>query len=209
MDISTIFTFTIATALIVAIPGPSTLIIVAAGVAGGQRAALGALFAILAVDVILIGLVASGLGGLAELGGATLDRLTAIGGLVLVLLGLRMLRDDRKGVPSRVSAHAHSLGSFIATITNPKSLLFFAAFLPQFIDASSPAMPQYLTLTALFFLVGTPVGLAYALGSEWLTDREGRSVASALSPPALRVSASSPWERRAWYIFSGEAKCGR
>ena len=101
MDISTIFTFTIATALIVAIPGPSILMIVAAGVAGGQRAALVALFAILAVDVILIGLVASGLGGLAELGGATLDWLTAIGGLVLVLLGLRMLRDDRKGVPSR------------------------------------------------------------------------------------------------------------
>ena len=69
MDIATIFTFTIATALIVAIPGPSILMIVAAGVAGGRRAALGALFAILAADVILIGLVASGLGALAELGG--------------------------------------------------------------------------------------------------------------------------------------------
>ncbi len=183
MDISTIFTFTIATALIVAIPGPSILMIVAAGVAGGRRAALGALFAILAADVLLIGLVASGLGVLAELGGATLDWLTAVGGLVLVLLGLRMFRDDRKGVPSRVSAHAHSLGSFFVTITNPKSLLFFAAFLPQFVDSSSPAMPQYLTLAALFFLVGTPVGLAYALGSEWLTDREG---------PLGRISALVP-----------------
>ncbi len=183
MDISTIFTFTIATALIVAIPGPSILMIVAAGVAGGRRAALGALFAILAADVILIGLVASGLGVLAELGGATLDWLTAIGGLVLVVLGLRMFRDDRKGVPARVSAHAHSLGSFFVTITNPKSLLFFAAFLPQFVDPSSPAMPQYLMLAALFFLVGTPVALAYALGSEWLTDREG---------PLGRISALAP-----------------
>lgn len=183
MDISTIFTFTIATALIVAIPGPSILMIVAAGVAGGRRAALGALFAILAADVILIGLVASGLGVLAELGGATLNWLTAVGGLVLVLLGLRMFRDDRKGVRSRVSAHAHSLGSFFVTITNPKSLLFFAAFLPQFVDSSSPAMPQYLTLAALFFLVGTPVGLAYALGSEWLTDHEG---------PLGRISALAP-----------------
>ena len=183
MDISTIFTFTIATALIVAIPGPSILMIVAAGVAGGRRAALGALFAILAADVILIALVASGFGALAELGGATLDWLTTIGGLVLVLLGLRMLRDRGAGVPSRVSAHAHSLGSFIATITNPKSLLFFAAFLPQFIDPSSPAMPQYLTLAALFFLAGTPAGLAYALGSEWLTDREG---------PLGRISALVP-----------------
>ena len=183
MDISTIFTFTVATALIVAIPGPSILMIVAAGVAGGRRAALGVLFAILAADVILIGLVASGLGVLAELGGATLDWLTAIGGLVLVLLGLRMFRDDRKGVRSRVSAHAHSLGSFFVTITNPKSLLFFAAFLPQFVDSSSPAMPQYLTLAVLFFLAGTPVALAYALGSEWLMDREG---------PLGRISALAP-----------------
>ena len=183
MDITTIFTFTIATALIVAIPGPSILMIVAAGVAGGRRAALGALFAILAADVILIALVASGFGALAELGGATLDWLTAIGGLVLVLLGLRMLRDDRTGDPSRVSAHAHSLGSFIATVTNPKSLLFFAAFLPQFIDPSRPAMPQYLMLAVLFFLAGTPVGLAYALGSEWLTDRNG---------PLGRISALAP-----------------
>ncbi len=183
MDISTIFTFTIATALIVAIPGPSILMIVAAGVTGGRRAALGALFAILAADVILIALVASGFGALAELGGATLDWLTAIGGLVLVLLGLRMFRDDRKGVPSRVSAHAHSFGSFVATITNPKSLLFFAAFLPQFVDPSSPAVPQYLALTVLFFLAATPVGLAYALGSEWLTDREG---------PLGRISALAP-----------------
>ena len=183
MDISTIFTFTIATALIVAIPGPSILMIVAAGVAGGRRAALGALFAILAADVILIGLVASGLGVLTALGGATLDWLTTIGGLVLVVLGLRMFRDDRKGVPSRVSAPAHSLGSFIATITNPKSLLFFAAFLPQFVDPSSPAVPQYLMLAALFFLAATPVGLAYALGSEWLTNRDG---------PLGRISALAP-----------------
>ena len=183
MDISTIFTFTIATALIVAIPGPSILMIVAAGVAGGRRAALGALFAILAADVILIALVASGLGALTELGGATQDWLTAIGGLVLVVLGLPMLRDRGAGVPSGFNAHTHSLGSFIATITNPKSLLFFAAFLPQFVDPSSPATPQYLTLAALFFLVATPIGLAYALGSEWLTDREG---------PLGRISALAP-----------------
>jgi threonine/homoserine/homoserine lactone efflux protein len=127
--------------------------------------------------------VASGFGALAELGSATLDWLTAIGGLVLVLLGLRMLRDRGAGDPSRVSAHAHSLGSFIATITNPKSLLFFAAFLPQFVDSSSPAVPQYLTLAALFFLVGTPIGLAYALSAEWLTDREG---------PLGRIGALAP-----------------
>ena len=183
MDVSTIITFMVSTALIVAIPGPSILMIVAAGVAGGRRAALGALFAILAADVLLIALVAGGLGAFAELGGAAMDWLTAISGLVLVLLGLWMFRGDRNGVASRANAHAFSLGSFVATVVNPKSLLFFAAFLPQFIDPSRPAMPQYLMLAVLFFLAGTPVGLAYALGSEWLTDRNG---------PLGRISALAP-----------------
>ena len=84
-----------------------------------------------------------------------------------------MFRDDRNGVPSRVSVHAYSLGSFVATMVNPKSLLFFAAFLPQFVDPSRPVMPQYLVLAALFFLAGTPVGLAYALGAGWLSDHDG------------------------------------
>ncbi len=183
MDISTIITFMVSTALIVAIPGPTVLMIVAAGAAGGRRAALGALFAILAADLLLIGLVAGGFGAIAELGGATMDWLTAIGGLVLVLLGLRIFRDDRKGVPAGVSVPAYSLGSFVATITNPKSLLFFAAFLPQFIDPSRPVMPQYLMLAVLFFLAGTPVGLAYALGAGWLADRNG---------PLGHISALAP-----------------
>ena len=173
MEIATVLTFMFATALIVAIPGPSVLMIVAAGVAGGRRAAVGAVFAIAAADVLLIALVAGGFGALAELGGATIDWLTAIGGLVLVGLGLLMFRARRKDASPRGSVRAYSLGSFLATIANPKSLLFFAAFLPQFVDASRPAMPQYLTLTALFILAATPVGLAYALGTGWLTDRDG------------------------------------
>ncbi len=173
MEIGTVLAFTVSTALIVAIPGPTILMIVAAGLAGGRRAALGALFAILAADVLLIAFVAVGFGAIAELGGAVIDWLTAIGGLVLVLFGLRMFRDDRNGVRSRAGVHAYSLGSFVATIVNPKSLLFFAAFLPQFVDPSRPVMPQYFMLAVLFFLAGTPVGLAYALGAGWLTDRNG------------------------------------
>ncbi len=147
--------------------------IVGAGIAGGRRAALGAVFAILAADVLLIGLVASGLGVLTERGGPTLDWLTAIGGLVLVGLGLLMFRTRQMEATPSSRVHAYSLGSFLATLANPKSLLFFAAFLPQFVDPSRPAMPQYLTLTVLFILAATPVGLAYALGTSFLSDRDG------------------------------------
>ena len=151
--------------------------IVAARVAGGRRAALGALFAILAADVILIALVASGLGVLTALGGATLDWLTTIGGLVLVMLGLRMFRDDRKGVPSRVSAPAHSLGSFIATITNPKSLLFFAAFLPQFVGQSMQVTTQLVVLSAVFLVtvgIGDSLWVAFAGSARKWFSKFGR-----------------------------------
>ena len=173
MDIATVLVFTISSAMIVAIPGPSILMIVAAGVAGGRRVALGALFAIIAGDLLLIALVAGGFGAMAELGSATIDWLTAIGSLVLVLLGLRMFRNDRSGAPSRAGVQAFFLGSFFATIASPKSLLFFAAFLPQFIDPTRPVMPQYFILAVLFVLAATPVGLAYALGSGWLTEHGG------------------------------------
>ncbi len=173
MEIATVLTFTVSTALIVAIPGPSVLMIVAAGVAGGRRAAVGAVFAIAAADVLLIALVAGGFGAVAELGDAAIDWLTAIGGLVLVGLGLLMFRARRKDASPRSSVHVYSLGSFLATLANPKSLLFFAAFLPQFVEPSRPAMPQYLTLTVLFILAATPVDLAYALGTGWLTERDG------------------------------------
>jgi threonine/homoserine/homoserine lactone efflux protein len=183
LEIATILTFVIATALIVAIPGPSILMIVGAGIAGGRRAALGAVFAIAAADLVLIGIVASGLGALTEFGGATTDWLTAIGGLILVVLGTLTFRAQPKETAPRVSVRAYSLGSFLATMANPKSLLFFAAFLPQFVDASRPATPQYLTLTVLFILAGTPVALAYAFGAEYLTGRDG---------PFRRVSVYAP-----------------
>jgi threonine/homoserine/homoserine lactone efflux protein len=173
LDTATILTFMLATALMVAIPGPSIMMIVGAGIAGGRRAALGVVFAIAAADLVLIGLVASGLGALAEAGGAIEDGLTIISGLVLVALGMLAFRARRTEHAPQLSVRAYSLGSFLVTMANPKSLLFFAAFLPQFVDASRPAMPQYLTLTVLFILAGMPVALAYAFGASFLSDRDG------------------------------------
>jgi threonine/homoserine/homoserine lactone efflux protein len=200
LDIATILTFTFATALIVAIPGPAILMIVGAGIAGGRRAALGTVFAILAADLLLIGIVASGLGALTRPGGTTTDWLTAVAGLVLVVLGLLMFRAEPKEAAPRSRVRAYSLGSFLTTMADPKSLLFFAAFLPQFVDASRPAMPQYLILAVLFTLAATPVGLAYALGTDYLSNRDG---------PFRRISVYVPRLAGLCLIGLGAAGMGR
>ncbi len=173
LDIPTILTFMISTALIVAVPGPSVLMIVAAGVAGGRRAAIGSVCAIIVADLILIGLVAGGMVALAEFHGTTINWLSAVGGLILVVLGWRMVRTPGEPLPSRPTLRAHAIGSFVATLANPKSLLFFAAFLPQFVDFSRPVIPQYFILAVLFVLAGAPVALVYALGAERLAGRGG------------------------------------
>ena len=67
------------------------------------------------------------------------------------------------------------LRSLAVALSNPKSLLFFAAFLPQFVDIARPQGPQYLLLGGIFVLLDTCVMLAYASAGtqavRWLSRR--------------------------------------
>lgn len=69
--------------------------------------------------------------------------------------------------------------AFTIGISNPKALLFAAAFLPQFIDASRPELPQFTIMVATFGVIEISWFFIYALG--------GRSIAAALTRPALKT----------------------
>jgi len=73
--------------------------------------------------------------------------------------------------------------AFTVGISNPKALLFAAAFLPQFIDSTKPEMPQLVVMILTFGVIEISWFFVYALG--------GRSIASALTRPALRTLFNS------------------
>jgi len=101
-----------------------------------------------------------------------------LGGLYLLWLGARILmgaRDARLGDIDQVSALPFSTilrQGFFVELLNPKTILFFLSFLPQFVDTSGPSFTgQMLVLGMLIPLTAIPADLTVATGGAWLADR--------------------------------------
>jgi threonine/homoserine/homoserine lactone efflux protein len=150
-------------------PGPAVLFIVARSVGQGRRAGL--------LSVAGIGLgnsvhaVATALGLAAVLASSPLGFALVkwLGAAYLVYLGMRKLleRGDAAGVAGTAEAAPgrHVLGqAFVVAVLNPKTALFFLAFLPQFADvAHGPLAAQLLVLGAIFIATAVTTDCAYAL----------------------------------------------
>ena len=88
------------------------------------------------------------------------------GGVVLGLFGLASVAKQGQRLAQRCrtcGAHASQIA-----LSNPKAILFFAAFFPKFVDASLPQAPQYLVLTVSFFVIETVWQLIYTVSGKAL-----------------------------------------
>jgi len=147
------------------IPGPNVALIVANSLAHGARYGLMTVAGTSAAMVLQLGL--TGLGMTALLGelSRAFDVLRWVGVAYLLWLGVSAWRAPAVDL-SRTSAEAKAMRNifwrgFLVSLTNPKTLLFYAAFFPQFIDASAPAAGQIALLSVTF------VALAVALDGGW------------------------------------------
>lgn len=163
----------IATAILVAMPGPNVALIVANslrfGLSAGIATVLGTTLGVAAqLSVVAIGLMA-----IVEVAASTLTLVKWAGVAYLVYLGIRTWR-SRPADLSRVTAHRTIFwrGVFVAAI-NPKTLLFNAAFLPQFVSvgamASEAALVTLVYLAVL--LAGDCLWAAFANSARPLLDR--------------------------------------
>ena len=182
---STLVAFALASALIIAIPGPSVLFTIGRALSAGRREALltvvGNAFGILTQICAL----AVGLGPLIAASSTAYTALKLVGAGYLVWLGIQAIRDRRRlseafasGVPTRAAAvHAVRAG-YIVGVTNPKSLVFFAALLPQFVDPAEPVALQLLVLGAIFTVLAVigdgSVALAASRAREWFASSPRR-----------------------------------
>lgn len=170
MDLAVVVAFTVAVTLLSLAPGPDMMFIVANAVAGGRRAGLTAAVGMstgLAAHTVA---AAFGLGALIQAAPAVLDAVRIVGAAFLVYLAITTWRASRKSkddgdveqqptVPKRSIRRVYVM-AVLTNLANPKVILFYLAFFPQFLTTgpgSWPATIQFLLLGALFIAVGLTV----------------------------------------------------
>ncbi|HWV77554.1 MAG TPA: LysE family translocator [Isoptericola sp.] len=159
-----------------AVPGPSVVYVVARATAHGRRAGLWSMAGLETGAALHVAAAAAGLAALLARSPALFDAVRWAGAAYLVWLGVRELRAARTvgavtgddGAPSSPRRWRLFADGVLVDVLNPKTALFFLAFLPQFADpARGPVAPQLALLGGLFVGLAALVDSSYAL----LADR--------------------------------------
>lgn len=173
LDTTSLALFCFANLIVLITPGPAVLYTVSRSLDQGRRAGLMSVYG-LALGTFPHALaVALGVAGLLASSVVAFSILKYTGAAYLVYLGVCRLR-RKDAVPSawaesRKAGVAAFLESFIVGVTNPKSVMFFLAFLPQFVDpARGNPVVQTLLLWSISQIMAVMVGSAYALAAAWL-----------------------------------------
>ena len=187
MDLHLATTFVVATLLLSLAPGPDMLFIIANGTSGGRRAGVVAALGVSTGLAFHTTAAALGLGFLIRSAPGALTAVRIGGAVVLVYLAITTWRSsrhpDRKPATTGAALPRRSLKrtylmAALTNLANPKVILFYVAFLPQFLTTGTGAWPvtaQLFVLGAMFIVVGLsvdgPVGMLSGTLSERITSR--------------------------------------
>ena len=164
--------FLLITVVLFLTPGPIVTLVITTGARSGSRAALltvaGATFG----NAVLVGCIAFGLSWIIKTSAEIFDYVRWIGAVYLVWLGIQSWR--HAGAASDTApprGHVHAWRGFIVAITNPKTIAFFTAFLPQFVDSTLPVERQLIVMCVVSVLIGGILdsgwGIAASYGRAW------------------------------------------
>jgi threonine/homoserine/homoserine lactone efflux protein len=170
MSIETWLAFAAASAIMLAIPGPTILLVISYALGHGRRTALATVTGVTLGDFTAMTASLAGLGALLATSATLFTILKLIGAGYLMFLGVKLWRapvvtgpmGDNDNLPEekplKILAHA-----YVVTALNPKSIIFFIAFVPQFLDLNQPFLPQTLILEATFLCLAALNALCYVL----------------------------------------------
>jgi threonine/homoserine/homoserine lactone efflux protein len=166
---STIGVFVAAAAILVVIPGPNTIYIATRSLESGPRAGIVSALGVMTGTLFHVVAAALGLSALMLTSAVAFDLVKYVGAAYLIFLGVRALLSREAAPDSRTSEASGDMRATFrqgvaVNLLNPKTVLFIAAFLPQFVDvARGPAAPQILVLGLALAIVGGVSDLTYAL----------------------------------------------
>ena len=169
LDPDVLVPFIVASAILVAIPGPAVLYIVSTGIARGRGSALASMAGIETGAMVHVFAATVGLSAIVTSSALAFSVLKYAGAAYLVILGIRTLRAGVT-IEAAPRAEVSNLRSFgrgvVVNVLNPKVALFFLAYLPQFVDPGRESVPlQLLVLGLVFIAVAIVIDSIYALSS--------------------------------------------
>ncbi|MDP1739493.1 LysE family translocator [Polaromonas sp.] len=188
MTLTTYFLYLAAVALLILTPGPTMLMCMTTSLNHGARKAMtsaaGSVSAVLGVML----LSALGLGALLAASETAFTVAKVVGATYLIYLGIKTFRSDAAVLRSdegmtEIPRRSFFLRGFLVGASNPKAVLFFAAFFPQFLNPAAPFVPQFAILALTFMAFELSVLNACALGVSRLA-------------PLLRSSRAVRWFNR-------------
>jgi threonine/homoserine/homoserine lactone efflux protein len=153
--------FLLITVVLLLTPGPIVTLVVSTGATRGVRAALVTVAGTSTGNAVLLAAIALGLTWVLSHAVYLFELLRWLGAVYLVWLGLQAWRRAGSSGAAPTRTRMHFWRGFLVALSNPKTLAFFTAFLPQFIDPTRPAAPQ----VALMCIVS--VALAACSDSCW------------------------------------------
>ena len=182
--------FLLITAVLVITPGPIVTLVIATGAREGMRAALTTVVGTTLGNAVLLAAIAFGLSWVVRNAATLFEILRWLGAAYLIWLGIQAWRHaGESGAASLPRGHVHVWRGFAVALSNPKTIAFFTAFLPQFVDAALPVEPQLAMMCAISVVLAafTDSGWAVAagLGRAWFMHSWRAKLLGRLSGVAL------------------------
>ena len=168
--------------VLIVVPGPSVLFVIGRALAQGRRAVLTTVVGNTLGAYVVVVAVAVGIGAVVERSAVAFTVLKLAGAAYLVYLGIKAVR-ARGSLSTELAGNGPSRGGlrtlaegFAVGVTNPKTIVFFAAVLPQFIDpAQGSVVVQMLLLGLIFNVIGVASDTVWGLVAAAARDWFGRS----------------------------------
>lgn len=167
MTLSHWLAFVAASAILVAIPGPTVLLVISHALGHGRRSAVATVAGVALGDLTAMTASMLGLGAVLAASAALFMVVKWIGAAYLIFLGVKLWRtpvaESFEAATIDPSQHRMFWHAYAVATFNPKSIVFFVAFVPQFLDTARPLPGQMGILVATFVMLATVNALTYAL----------------------------------------------
>jgi homoserine/homoserine lactone efflux protein len=163
--------FLLITLVLIVTPGPIVTLVIATGATQGVRAALVTVLGTTIGNALLVGAIAFGLTWVLKSSVILFEAIRWIGAAYLVWLGIQAWRHAGHAAEIQPPGKVHFWRGFLVALSNPKTLAFFTAFLPQFVDPNLPADFQLTVMCVVSVLMAAVSdalwAIAAGLGRAW------------------------------------------